>query len=837
MLSLANSSRWALAIAALLLCCVSTRAQKTASLAEPVLVPQSDSFTRANQGITSSGNWSNVGLLSVPQIVSNTVEVNAQGSLFGAYWSATSFPNDQYSEIAVTAVDSTGEEGPCVRVTPNGSSFTAYCAIVFGPLATAQVGVFFVSDTTGIATPGLFLLPVSLSSGDAIRLTVSGQTLTVTRNGRFLFQTGDTRLSSGSAGVIMFEAGAILSNLAFDNFAAGAAQGQQFVSVATNHVALGESHPASDVITYGVGEVMSEVVSSTQSCLTCKNAQTLIEGNFTVDSAQVVRNAPANITSTVTESDSVHAAATSPTSLTESLTESDSCKASHCNPVGFTEGHVTVDSLSTPHLAFANMTDTVSESDSILKSICWPVGFTEGSVTIDSLLGIKTQHFGALTDSVSESDAVLITKSVHESLVETLSESDVVGPGSPHSVSLTSTVSESDLVSGLHNFIVPIETLHESDSCSVSNCHPVGFTEGNVTLDSSTGIRHIGTNAANMSDSVSEGDSCKASHCNPVGFTEGNVTIDSVTGVQASVNHTAVMTDTVTESDHVSYVQCISFPVEQLNESDAVVAPAQHQEPLTETFTQDVSDVLIIQVQHLGLINETLSLTPQVSARASYSKNLVETLATAAVISASSAHVANMADSVVSSDSLAATTTNQKSATMSDTTSSISDVIAVFSAHTAGISETIVESDAVSPQQSLGITLSESLTIFDVLKSSPGKAIAESLTTSAGVTVVAQHLAALSEGVSTSDTLAISKDTAQQFSNMTEFFSLSDGVKVGVGRSRAIFEAVFESDGVAVLKNNASFFAFPVEFLSEVDLVGAVNPRILRKRFIIVETP
>ena len=73
----------------------------------------SDNFYRANGGLGSS--WTTVSGTAAPQIVSDILRVGTPSAVNSAYWSASTFGNDQFAQA--TMPDSSGTQyGPGIAV-------------------------------------------------------------------------------------------------------------------------------------------------------------------------------------------------------------------------------------------------------------------------------------------------------------------------------------------------------------------------------------------------------------------------------------------------------------------------------------------------------------------------------------------------------------------------------------------------------------------------------------------------------------------------------------------------------------------------------------------------
>jgi hypothetical protein len=154
----------------------------------------SDNFTRADSN-PISGSWTSTGAISQMQIVSNQAECGTTdvSHINASVSTAVSWPNDGYSEITIaTFTSATHSVNPLYRVaSANGYS------IVCSPGANASQIQRFVAGQ-GAASIGSNFTVVS---GNVVRLTCSGTTISAQVNGSTVASGTDSNYASGSAGI------------------------------------------------------------------------------------------------------------------------------------------------------------------------------------------------------------------------------------------------------------------------------------------------------------------------------------------------------------------------------------------------------------------------------------------------------------------------------------------------------------------------------------------------------------------------------------------------------------------------------------------------------------
>ena len=179
--------------------------------ATPSLVQlEGDDFNRADEN-PIAGNWtSGPGVASDVQLLNNAAKVVGFAPLNGngvAFWSARTWPANQWSEVTVPTVPTTDDVGPAVRIA--ASEATYYLAAVYwdGRLAIHRsINHSFVQlHTTG---PGVVV------AGDRVRLEAEGTVLRVFKNGVLMGEAVDDAIAAGAPGVVLDDMTATLDDWA-----------------------------------------------------------------------------------------------------------------------------------------------------------------------------------------------------------------------------------------------------------------------------------------------------------------------------------------------------------------------------------------------------------------------------------------------------------------------------------------------------------------------------------------------------------------------------------------------------------------------------------------------
>lgn len=171
-------------------------------------VSVSDNFNRANGGL--GANWTTITGLSAPTISGNTIAA----ALSGAYWSANTFSDNQYSQGAVTA--STDAYGALVIVRQSSSANTSYWATIWDDTSgSGHNYCVMYKRITGTDTQlGVSVNCDAYGASFNLRLEASGTTLTYKIGATTIMTRTDSAITSGSAGFAS-------NNANYDNFVAG----------------------------------------------------------------------------------------------------------------------------------------------------------------------------------------------------------------------------------------------------------------------------------------------------------------------------------------------------------------------------------------------------------------------------------------------------------------------------------------------------------------------------------------------------------------------------------------------------------------------------------------
>ena len=170
-----------------------------------------DNFTRSNQDLATSGDWTNVGGLDLT-IVSNQV-VGANGSQSADIYAGDTLANDQYVEIEFVDASVTGSVKVLARFTDIDNCYELR-ARSNGDL---QVRKFVAGSASNLDGGGLSSTE-NITTGETMRLEVTGSspaTIEVFKDGVSLGSRTDSEFTSGDAGF------ATTSGDTVDNFKCG----------------------------------------------------------------------------------------------------------------------------------------------------------------------------------------------------------------------------------------------------------------------------------------------------------------------------------------------------------------------------------------------------------------------------------------------------------------------------------------------------------------------------------------------------------------------------------------------------------------------------------------
>lgn len=174
-------------------------------------LPVSDSFTYSNGELSAvAPNWTmQIGNI---QVSSNVIYPNSTSAPIGYYWNASTFPNNQYSQIELLNFDSiTRYQGVAVRMDVSSDTYYLYYASNAWRIVAKIVDGIYTS-IGAYASSGVI---------GTYKLEASGTTLTPYLNGSLDSDVGaqtDSSIASGSAGISAYGQRVVHT---FDNWSAG----------------------------------------------------------------------------------------------------------------------------------------------------------------------------------------------------------------------------------------------------------------------------------------------------------------------------------------------------------------------------------------------------------------------------------------------------------------------------------------------------------------------------------------------------------------------------------------------------------------------------------------
>jgi len=160
-------------------------------------LPASDTFTSASdQALTTySSSWTNnAGAFQVLG-ATDDVKSNTSSNETCAHWNADTFANNQYAQVTVKAISGDTPMGPAVRCHASANTYYGF----YGDSTASYLFKVVSGSWTQIGSNGS-----AVAVNDVLKLTVSGTTLTPTKNGSTTGTPGaqtDSSISSGYAGI------------------------------------------------------------------------------------------------------------------------------------------------------------------------------------------------------------------------------------------------------------------------------------------------------------------------------------------------------------------------------------------------------------------------------------------------------------------------------------------------------------------------------------------------------------------------------------------------------------------------------------------------------------
>ena len=246
-----------------------------------------DTFTRANGALGS--NRTTVAGTAAPQIVSNTARPGTASKVNSAYWSATTFGNDQFAQASMPA-SSASQFGPgvAVRLSSSKGYFLWYGN---SPNTVSLWRMDSASSWTELKASGA--LTVKLSS-DVWKIQAVGSTISGYQNGNLVVQATDTKITSGSPGIWLYYAANQISNWSGGDVTTastysigGTVSGLSGTVVLQDNGGDDLSVGASGGFTFGTGLATGAAYSVTVKTSPAGQTCTVANGSGTVGSANV----------------------------------------------------------------------------------------------------------------------------------------------------------------------------------------------------------------------------------------------------------------------------------------------------------------------------------------------------------------------------------------------------------------------------------------------------------------------------------------------------------------------------------------------------------------------
>ena len=176
-----------------------------------------DNFNRTDGGL--GANWATQTGFTAPLIASNVVQTNAIGSDSVANYSAVTWPNDQYSQVSATTINTATSRfvSATVRCATAAQSFyAAGLAGPFGASTTRELRKCVTGTTTTLASN-----TGTHATGDVVKCECNGTTIRHLVNGTQIHSVTDSSLASGRAGIFIFVDTGVVADAQLDNWDGG----------------------------------------------------------------------------------------------------------------------------------------------------------------------------------------------------------------------------------------------------------------------------------------------------------------------------------------------------------------------------------------------------------------------------------------------------------------------------------------------------------------------------------------------------------------------------------------------------------------------------------------
>lgn len=393
--------------------------------------------------------------------------------------------------------------------------------------------------------------------------------------------------------------------------------------------------------------------------------------------------------------------------LTESLSTSDSIDTDSVYNRQMTENLSTSDAIARQFTGFLFPADTLGTSDVLVRQYSASRFRLDTFGTSDALVANYVDHTPSLNESVITSDALARSFAASRALSESLTTSDALARQMVASRSLSQVLTTSDaLARQFTAFRNPSESLVTGDAVSINFVPYIGLTESLVASDAIA--RHF-THAQALSETLTTSDAIARQYAGAKALAETLITLDTLTTVSP---HTRTLSDSVASSDALGR-QFAAFRslADSVISSDALSVNSKHQQVFTESLT--VGDAIARQFTHAQVLSENLTTSDALARQHTGSLALAESLSVGdSLVDVSPHHVA-LPETLVTSDSLTRQFTAMRAAGESLAAADSLSIGGLGNFTT--LSETLITGDALLRQFTGSRNFGESLVTSDAL--------------------------------------------------------------------------------------------------------------------------
>jgi hypothetical protein len=178
----------------------------------------SDDFNRSNSS-PLSGSWAtgfpNNEYWALPDIVSSQVQPHDTGGYIGAHFTGFAAQPNQWAQIKVVTLNDAEFDFVAAIVRSDGKGNFYYCLTSTG--GYTEIGYWQGLGTTN--TVLTYTTGTPWATGTLLRLSITGDALDCTKDGKSVLTANDSTLTSGQPGFFMFSS-TTAANIVFDDFSA-----------------------------------------------------------------------------------------------------------------------------------------------------------------------------------------------------------------------------------------------------------------------------------------------------------------------------------------------------------------------------------------------------------------------------------------------------------------------------------------------------------------------------------------------------------------------------------------------------------------------------------------